>query len=340
MKKLSLVSLALILAGCGGSESGDGVGGVSQAPLDSLYYGMWGISNLATVMISRGAVTSYIYDADNGCFEVGYFKVTQSTANSVTTEDVYTGEVDTTKFAMNGSLLRLSDGSDTLELEKTDWLNPVPGCDNVDGITSIQATMDLAYLPEVVTINRSAQQTGYVEYAYDLTFDMNKNNVEDNGDIALRLMHFKRAGEALDQAVLLSDLNAQLWYFTPKQGEDKFLTSTSSDAGYKVQVKQNGNQLSFLINTDQHAGLMYINEDTPVLVKATLHYPAPETNVIGGMVDGPWNWSSIWHEDMLPESGFMVPANQPGFELLDAVNDQTRGESKWVDITSVTLSYN
>ena len=339
MKALSIVSMALVLAGCGGSESGDG-GGISQAPLDSRYYGMWGISNLATVMISRGAVTSYIYDADNGCFEVGYFKITQSTANSVTTEDVYTGEVDTTKFAMNGSLLRLSDGSDTLELEKTEWLNPVPGCDNVDGIASIKATMELAYLPEVVTINRTAQQSGYVEYGYELNFDMNKNNVVDAGDIALRLMHYKRAGEEQDQTVLLRDLDAQLWYYSPKQGEDKFLSGTNSDTGYKVQVQQSGNQLSFQMNTNQHAGLMYINEDTPVSVKTTLHYPAPETNVIEGMADGPWNWSSIWHEDMLPESGFIVPSNQPGLEVLDAVNDQTRGESKWVDIISVRFNFN
>jgi hypothetical protein len=61
---------------------------------------------------------------------------------------------------------------------------------------------------------------------------------------------------------------------------------------------------------------------------------------IDGWQDGPWNCSSALHRDRAPDVG-LTPANFNAAGLItDGHSDLTVGESQWVDIQSLKLTFN
>jgi hypothetical protein len=341
MKYLVSVLAVLTLSGCGGGGSDtDAKPGQGQSkPLLADYHGSWGIDGLAVAMISSTSVTTYVYDESRGCYEADFFDVTASTNTSLTTKDVTTGEVSTSSFALVNGMLRIKEGNETLDLPATNNFLPTPGCPNVNGIQTITAEITLETLPPYVTINRSAQSSGYVEYSYSISFDTNKNSELDAGDVLLMLRHFKRSGEE-NIKLPLSDIRASIWLYSPVNGSTRRQVSSSSVESLTLGLEQQGSTLKFTADVRQHASLMRIAADTPIAVDTYLHYPSPEADILEGFTDGPWNWSGAEHHDVFPEQGMAIPNTYPQYVMTDATGDLKKGQAKWVDIKSVKLSFN
>lgn len=341
MKYLVSVLAVLVLSGCGGggSDTDTGPGQGQSKPLLADYHGSWGIDGLAVAMISSTSVTTYVYDESRGCYEADFFDVTASTNTSLTTKDVTTGEVSTSSFALVNGMLRIKEGNETLDLPETDYFVPSPGCPNVNGIRTITAEITLETLPPYVTINRSAQSSGYVEYSYGISFDTNKNSELDVGDVTLMVRHFKWGGEE-NIKLPLSDIRAAIWLYTPVNGSTRVQQTSNSIASLTLGLEQQGSTLKFTADARQHASLMRIAADTPIVVHTYLHYPSPEADILEGFADGPWNWSGAEHRDVFPEQGTAIPNTYPQYVMTDATGDLSVGQAKWVDIKSVKLSFN
>lgn len=342
----SAILLPLLLSGCGGgsdansqSEPAPTAEVPMSQPLNTQYYGVWGIEGLAYAMISESSVTTTVFDVDRGCYESDHFIVTASDTDSLTTSDVRTGETSTTSFSLNGSQLVLQEGGGTLELSNTNFFNPTPGCDSRDSIDNIEVAIELSYLPPYVTINRDAQDSGRIEYDYQINFDLNENDVLDAGDASIKIRHFKSDRDyPANHQLTLSELNAQVWIYVPRQQSDG-VASTSVKTN-TVQLTQQGSTLTFDIDPSMHAFMSNVSQDTPVQIQTSVSYPEPETTVIEDWLDGPWNWSSERHSDSLPDAGFTQADMHANMVIDDAESDQTEGESMWVDIKSVSFSFN
>ncbi len=356
MKKknlLAVVITALMATGCGGGGSDEQSGGLTppsppgppptptNEPLDSQYYGIWELSGDAQILVSETSVITLARDPDNSCWEAGMFKVTSSTNSSIVSEDLVTGEQTETNFALDGQTLLATEDGVTLQFAPAQSINPTPACGSATASIS-NITLDLAYLPDSVTVNRDAQDSGRVEYDYGITFDVNQTQETDAGDIYIQLRHFKGAGSFdANQQVNLADLGASLWYSAYENSTDRLLTRTTSNDSFAVAVAQTGNQLNFAIDASNNALFSLISPDTPVNVVAFLSYPQPEPEVIEGEQDGPWNWSSDRHIDAAPgEDMFMIPANQANFSFTDANADWIEGEAQWVDLQSISFVFN
>lgn len=342
MKRLVLGLAVLSLSGCGGGSDADTAPGQGQGqskPLLAEYHGSWGIDGVAVVMVSSTSVTTYVYDETRSCYEADFFNVTASNSSSLTAKDVATGEVSTSSFELINGVLRVKEGKESLDLPAIDYFLPSPGCPNVHGIQTITADITLATLPPYVTINRSAQSSGYVEYSYGISFDTNKNSKLDAGDVQLMLHHFKSGGEENIQ-LPLSDIKASVWNYVPENGSTRVLVTGSSLESLTLGLELQGSVLRFTADTRQHASLMHIAADTPIFVSTYLNYPSPEPEILEGFADGPWNWSGAEHQDIFPEQGMAIPNNYPQHLMTDASGDLTKGQSKWIDIQSVKLSFN
>ena len=107
-----------------------------------------------------------------------------------------------------------------------------------------------------------------------------------------------------------------------------------------VQLNQTDNKLQFTVDMSRHSLLAYVNDNTPFFIYSYIDYPEPETTVIPDWQDGPWNWSSQFHEDRFPDVNFTQPNLHADGNMLDAANDLLRGEAKWADIQAVSIHFN
>lgn len=342
-KRYLTALLVASLAGCGGSDTEHGTDGgigsaVTAAPLNTDYYGVWQLNGDVYVGISEHSITTYVNDPARGCLESSLFKIVSSTANSALAEDVISGERSESDFKLNGSALEISQDGETLEFTTGNLTDLSQGCGNAADISRMELTINLTALPPFVGINRDAQQTGRVEYQYGVHFDINKNNQVDAGDVAIQILHFKNAQSA-GMTTTLADLEGNIWAFFPRQQAAGYLTQTSSSRASMVQVSQTENTLRFNIDMSKHSLLAHIDDDTPLFVYSYIDYPQPETTVIADWQDGPWNWSSQFHEDRYPDVGFTRLNLHANGSMLDATNDMLRGEAKWVDIQAITIRF-
>lgn len=330
-----------LLAACGGSDSADtdtnGSGG-QTAPLSTAYYGIWQLYGDTYVGISEHSITTYINDPVLGCTEVSLFNIVSSTTNSVVSEDVVSGERSTSRFAMNGTNLLVTEENMTLEFSRGDFPDISNGCTNASDINRMTFSIELDYLPPVVRINRHVQETGRVEYQYGVHFDINRNNKVDPGDVAVQLHHFKSANSYTEDTPL-TNLKANIWNFVPRQQAQGYGTTASSSSEHMVQVIQNDSVLTFNVDMTTHPLLGFIDQATPIFIYSYISYPQPETAIVDGWVDGPWNWSSETHEDRYPDTGFTQPNLHPNMQMLDAPNDLIKGEAKWTDIKAVSFTF-
>lgn len=200
-------------------------------------------------------------------------------------------------------------------------------------------TISLDYLPPEVIVNRDAQGTGSIEYSDRIHFDINQNSIEDNGDLYAQLQHFKGSStnnSSNNQTVNFEEIGADIWTLAPRMGTDRFLSSTNSVEG-PINLQRNGNALVLEFNTSHVAQLANLSVDTPIKVSTFIDYPQPETEIVAGQQDGPWNWTSQIHEDTYPNDGFIAP-NQENNHL-DARGDLNEGQSQWVDIIEVRFEF-
>ena len=336
---LTLLGSVWLLSACGGGSGEDaGGGGGVTAPLNANYYGMWQLDGDTYVGISERSISTYVRDPGRGCFVVDLFKTVSSTVNSMVSEDVTTGERSASLFSLNGSNLRVTEGNVTLEFFSSDLPDISNGCDSSDNARRLNFDIELEYLPPVVLINRNAQLTGRVEYSYGVHFDINQNNIVDAGDVAIQVQHFK-SNSGVQEEKPLADLGSNIWSFVPRQQAQGYGSTSNSNSAAMVQLNQEDKKLVFSVDMTKHALLRFISADTPLFLYSYINYPQPETAVIPGWSDGPWNWSSETHEDRYPDTGFTRLSLHPNMQMLDAANDLSNGQAKWVDIKTINFNF-
>lgn len=342
---LSLLSCAL-LAGCGGSGDTSPNNQATQPqpvedlPLDSKFYGVWTVGELAYVIVSKSALTVVAYDDTNSCFESTLVTKDTTTATSFTGIDFHTDERSTTNFSLNGLDLVMEQDGQTLTFTESIDFNWFPGCASPEGIKKIDIELEMAYLPPSVTINRDAQDTGHVEYEYSIDFDVNHNDEIDPSDVTISLLHFKSSSSyPSNYAISLEDIGGSIWRHFPRHQTDRQSMTSSDRSRDLAQLSQQQNRLLISVDVNQSPLLAHINADTPVSISSIVNYPAPEPEVIATFQDGPWNWTSAKHSDLLPQEGFLTPSAYANFTIDDATNDLTEGESSWADIKSVKFTF-
>jgi hypothetical protein len=337
-----LITASFVLTACGGGSSGSDPAPIEipieqQQPLSTKYTGTWEINTDAIIMVSQSSITTFALDPLQGCYEVGFFNIISSTENSISSIDIETGDVATTSFALEEEVLKVTELVETLEFVRSQEQLIPQACPNKNALNSVEVTMTLDYLPPVFMLNRDAQTTGRPEYLFQVHFDLNQNSVEDNGDVYMQLFHFKGSGNYEDnQQVGIEDIGADLWSLFPGANSDRFGSVSSSQYG-PINLQRNENSLVFKFNTTQLAQLSHLSAQTPVKISTAIFYPQPESDVIEGWQDGPWNWSSETHQDTYPDSGFISPDQNANH--LDGRADLSEGESQWVDIREVSFDF-
>lgn len=345
---ISLTSIS-ILSGCGGSSSGadDPIEQpieqpveqpVEQQPLSANYFGTWEVDSDNVIMLSETSIATFSFNPSLGCYESGLFVVDASTENTVTSRDIETGEVTTSNFSLSGNVLTVEEGSDTLQFVQSEMSFFSPACESKHNVSELSFSLTMDYLPPTFLVNRDAQSTGSPEYSYQVHFDLNMNSVEDAGDVFVQLFHFKSSGRySPNEQIELEQMGGKMWVIAPLNGRQG-ISSAADSADNQVTLVRSENTLVFDFETTGYAQLAHLAPNTPVKIETSISYPQPETEVIDGWVDGPWNWSSESHKDQYPDDGWIAP-NQSS-DHLDARADFVEGESSWVDIIEVTFSFN
>ena len=125
---------------------------------------------------------------------------------------------------------------------------------------NVVAAIELDQLPNNVTYNRATTPDGYVEFNWSITFDINGDGTINQGDVTLRLMHFKQPG-SLETTGPISDFDAQLWLYT---SNTQFISVASATK------RISGNTITLTIDKSAHPSLSQITETTLVYFKTSI----------------------------------------------------------------------
>lgn len=119
---------------------------------------------------------------------------------------------------------------------------------------TVSVTLNLDQLPSSITYNRAATPDGYVEFNWGVTFDINDDGIINQGDVTLRLLHFKAAGSS-EITGPISNLTAKLWLYISD-------TTVQSVAVASKQIA--GNSITISIDKSAHSSLSSISDTTLV----------------------------------------------------------------------------
>ena len=119
---------------------------------------------------------------------------------------------------------------------------------------SLSVSITLVSLPNSITYNKPTTPDGKVEYNWGVVFDTNGDGAINQGDIALRILHFKSPG-SVEQTGTINDLVAQLWVYT---------TDTQTTGKVDAKSSLSGNTITISIDKSLHQSLRSINESTQV----------------------------------------------------------------------------
>ncbi|TLU59509.1 hypothetical protein FE810_16740 [Thalassotalea litorea] len=336
MKKLIYTSL-LLLAACGGGA--DNAKEEAIGPLAEHYYGNWNLGDVYLV-VSKDSLTLYSYSESAYCYEAEVSEIISSTLNSVETYDPYIDEVEKQKFeydADNDHLILNIDGDSfplsRYEISSFDLAN---ACDRELGVERIQAELTFDYLPTRFLINREALKAGVQEIEYGIEFDINFNGKTDPSDIVVQVMHYKGQKDYPENFLArIYQLGGSVWQYSQLEHSEQF--GRMSADSWSVSAVHVDNVITFDFDVTTHPLLALITPETPVRAFAKINYPSPHIDELTHEEDGPWNWQSDYHEDSLPDNGYLIP-NQHN-DMVDPIGDLTSGESRWADITSLTLTF-
>lgn len=122
-------------------------------------------------------------------------------------------------------------------------------------------SITLDSLPPSYTYNKTTTPDGYVEYKWGITFDINNSGTINQGDIVLRILHFKATG-SIEQTGPISDFSADLWEYTSD-------TQTTSVANAASEVT--GDTITISIDKSAHATLSSVTNSTLVYFENSTH---------------------------------------------------------------------
>ena len=132
------------------------------------------------------------------------------------------------------------------------------GCtsESTDSMQSDTITVEfsLASLPATITYNKPTTPTGYIEYKWSVTFDINNDGVVNAGDIILQILHFKRSG-AVETTGTIEDLDASVWLYT---------TDTETTSQVDAVSSVTGNTITISIDRSNYPLLDLVNQGTLV----------------------------------------------------------------------------
>ncbi|QDP02528.1 hypothetical protein [Thalassotalea sp. PS06] len=339
MKGILFSVLLLLLSACNSSDDNGNVFNEPEGPLAEHYYGVWALGDLYLI-ISKQSLTLFSISETDYCFEAEVAQILETTENSVQTYDPYEDlyEQLALEYDVDNDQLILKFESDAIALSRSqlDLFELGNACDRGLGVNSVRASLEVEYLPSQFLINRIAMETGRVEIEYRIEFDINENGLNDPGDIMIKMIHYKGRGDyPSNYLIRSSEIGAQIWHYTQRDASENF--AFSSIDSWQIPIGQSEATLNFEFQVNRHPLLALVTDNTPVQVFAYLHYPSPTFDELTSEQDGPWNWSSDIHEDRLPDSGYYIP-NQHN-QLSDGQGDLIKGESLWVDIKSLTLTF-
>ncbi len=192
----------------------------------------------------------------------------------------------------------------------------VTACGGGDGAPNIGAdtdtvsvTISLDKLASTVTYNKAATPDGRLEFNWGVTFDINGDGAINQGDIELRLMHFKAPG-SIETTGPISDFQADLWLFT---------SDTRADSVAVASTEISGNSITISIAKSEHSTLTSISDATLVYFSTT------NINDVSG----------IQEEDYYPGFSTLVniPANK---QFTDIQGDVSQPE---IDMVSMSLAF-
>jgi len=118
----------------------------------------------------------------------------------------------------------------------------------------VSVTITLEKLPSTVTYNRAATPDGHVEFSWGVTFDINGDGAINQGDVNLRLMHFKAPG-SIETTGPISDFAAKL---------SLYISNTTTQSVAVASKLISGNSITISIDKSAHSSLATISESTLV----------------------------------------------------------------------------
>lgn len=179
---------------------------------------------------------------------------------------------------------------------------------NPDHVT---VTINVDNLPNAITYNKSTTPDNYLEYQWNVIFDLNADGVISEGDISLSLSNFKAPGST-EQTGSISNFQANLWIFTSNSSAQEI-----TSAVVNKQIINNSIVLS--VNKSADASLGNITNSTLVYFQTT-NYGSPTTN-------------SCWDYYPSFQNFVAIPNNK---QFTDTQGDVSCSE---VDMVTIQLSF-
>ena len=138
-------------------------------------------------------------------------------------------------------------------------------CGEESGNNSIRNTLSVSItldsLPQTITYNKESTPDGRVEYEWGVIFDINSDGAINEGDIILKVLHFKES-DGIETVGEIADLGADLWLYTSDT-----TTETVTSAGLTVE----GNTITISIDSSSHSSLESITSSTLVSFETSTH---------------------------------------------------------------------
>lgn len=301
---------------------------LSTNVIDSSLFGYWKAeSQDHYVVIGNASFVEYV--DKGGCYEAFPYNLVSNQNNKISVSSVADGSISAAALSLEG-------GSISAEL-------PIGGIQTYSSVTfipfgmkgcasnnPIRIEIDFRALPQAI---RQLDTT----YRVNVFFDVNRNGQFDVGDLNVLLVKRANVNTGGTYAEVPTDLSATITLVN--EFSDRIASRSNADNAISASVS--GNTLTFQADASQAALLANLSSTTPFYVQTNLSYSSPDRTPYPDMTmqdEGPWLWSesSELHLDRFPDNGY---ADFSAAIYHDALNDQT-GEAGWVDIESITISFN
>ena len=352
MKRLTLATLGVatvLLSGCSednGKRAGDKQLTVVNAEFNQDFVGMWKHSTKKSTYLSvaDGSVVLYSKNKDSQCFDADVFRVMGIRGLKNSKGDLLDNRRVALRQLKSGDglvrLFTLSENKQSMRVAARSIYNRISTAtvpelaqcnDSEIKAQNLALSVEMNYLPDRVKVHREAASTGSVEYRWSAYFDVNHSNKLDADDVIVQINSSAKKADDKPAMTEVQQLDAKLLIKRAHKQE----ALTISDPDWKVSLDKTQNTLTVKLPMNYHPLLRRIDMKTPLKISTELVYPEPETDVVDGMLDGPWKWSSASHKDIYPNNGYVIPDNQN--EMIDARDDQL-GQSQWIDIRLTELT--
>lgn len=331
-----------------GEQIGDDVVEILRRQTITPFIGVWHEPDKITEQFySIGVDSAVVYTKDLNCWRTEIYQHQKIQENDLLGNSIGSDSTKQITFRVNSdkeNLILLSQGGEItlrnalldanggIRLYIEELPSDLPACHN----DNISIEIEFSEAPEIIKVNRTSNSIHQIEIRYEINLDLDKTLSKSVGDIQLVIEHTKTSDN--EQLISLSELTKVQEYFIQNHyhstsNSQKSIVTTETNQ-LTVQVLKN--TMVITLPQQQHPLLYWLRSNSLINISTQVNYTSPEVDSVWeGAVDGPWNWSSITHQDYYPAKN----KYQSLINLTpDPTGDQT-GESKWVDIKSVIIHF-